>query len=175
MLGMVRYGFIDSIIRQHQYLTTLSDIGGNVMIENEDNEDNAPAAEIISAKCTKCKSLLDHVAVARDDEGVILKVRCLTCGSEHKYRPEVKKPVKKAVRAKKIDPARDFELLTEKFKGKKPQRYSMSGSFRPEDVIDHSVFGMGIVISAFNKQMEVVFSDRPRILVFNRQELETSR
>jgi hypothetical protein len=88
---------------------------------------------------------------------------------------KIKAVRKKAVRPKKVDPAKDFELLTEKFKGKKPRSYSMSGSFRAEDVIEHSTFGVGIVISAFNKQMEVVFSDRPRILVFNREEMDTSR
>lgn len=79
-----------------------------------------------------------------------------------------KTPKKKAVRTKKADPARDFELLSETVKGKKPQPYSMAGLFKTGDVIDHNIFGTGIVISAFNKQMEVVFPDHPRILVFNR-------
>lgn len=86
-----------------------------------------------------------------------------------------KSPKKRAVKAKKVDPARDFELLAETAKGKKPRPYSMSGLFRTGDVIDHNTFGMGVVISALNKQMEVVFSDHPRILVFNREELEISR
>ena len=36
----------------------------------------------------------------------------------------------------------------EKFKEKKPVNYSMSGTFKEDDVIDHKTFGMGIVISA---------------------------
>jgi hypothetical protein len=134
-----------------------------------------PLGETVAAKCTKCKTLLDHEVVARDAEGIIEKVRCLTCGSAHKYRPEKVKAPRKTVRAKKVDPARDFALLTEKFKGKKPRLYSMAGSFRAEDVIDHNTFGTGIVISAFNKQMEVVFSDRPRILVFDRDDIAMVR
>jgi hypothetical protein len=47
--------------------------------------------------------------------------------------------------------------------------YSMSGSFKNDDVIDHKSFGMGIVISASHDKMEVVFSDEPRILVCNRE------
>ena len=141
-----------------------------------ENNDKTPVAQNVVARCTKCKKLLEHEVVTRDAEGIIEKVRCLTCGSAHKYHPEkIKAPRKKVVRPKKVDPARDFDLLTEKFKGKSPVRYTMSGSFRAEDVIDHNTFGMGVVISAYNKKMEVVFSDRPRILVFNREEKDTSR
>lgn len=140
-----------------------------------ENNDMAPLAEKVAAKCAKCKAILDHEVVSRDAEEIIEKVKCLTCGSEHKYRSEKVKTPRKVVRHKKVDPARDFELLTERYKGKKPVRYSMTGLFKTEDIIDHNIFGMGIVISAFNNQMEVVFSDRPRILVFNREEMDLSR
>ena len=76
--------------------------------------------------------------------------------------------LKKSVRAKKKDPATDFDLLMEKFKGKNPVRYSMSGLFKSNDVINHHTFGIGIVIGTSNKKMEVVFSDRLRMLVYNR-------
>jgi len=140
------------------------------------DKDKTPVAQNVITMCTKCKMLLDHVVVSHNKEGTVEKVKCSTCGSEHKYRPEKKKTPKKTVkaakkkstRAKKVDPKRDFETLAEKFKGKEPVRYSMSGSFKGDDVIDHKTFGMGIVISASYNKMEVVFSDRPRILVFNR-------
>jgi len=89
-------------------------------------------------------------------------------GGRIMLKNDEKKPKKNVVRAKKVDPSRDFELLSETAKGKKPRPYSMSGLFKTGDVIDHNIFGMGIVISALNKQMEVVFSDHPRILVFDR-------
>ena len=78
------------------------------------------------------------------------------------------KTPRKTKRTKKKDPARDFELLAEKLKEKKPVRYSMTGSFKADDVIDHNTFGIGIVISASNKKMDVVFADQLRILVCNR-------
>jgi len=83
------------------------------------------------------------------------------------------KTPRKSVKSKKKDPARDFELLTENFKGKEPVRYSMSGSFKPEDVIDHQNFGMGIVISVSYQKMEVAFSGGPRILACNRQDIDS--
>jgi hypothetical protein len=141
-----------------------------------DNQETTPAAQNVTAICAKCEILRDHVAVSCNEKGVIVTVKCIMCGNEQKYVPEkIKTPRKKAVRAKKVDPARDFELLTEKFKGKKPTRYTMTGLFKAEDVIDHGTFGLGIVIGTTFKQMEVVFSDRPRILVFDREEMETSR
>jgi hypothetical protein len=78
------------------------------------------------------------------------------------------KTPRKSVRSKKKDPAKDFELLTEKFKGKKPVRYSMSGSFKADDVVDHNTFGKGIVIRTSYRKMDVVFSDKLRILVCDR-------
>lgn len=134
------------------------------------DKDKTPVAEDIVTKCTKCKLQLAHVVIYHGVEGNVEKVKCLTCGSEHRYRPEKVKSSRP--RAKKVDPARNFELLTERLKGKKPLRYTMAGLFRTEDIIDHKIFGIGVVISAFRKQMEVVFSDRLRILVFNRQDLD---
>lgn len=78
------------------------------------------------------------------------------------------KTPRKSVRPKKKNPAKDYELLAEKFKGRKPVRYSMSGSFKTDDVIDHNTFGKGIVISTSYKRMDVVFSDKLRVLVRNR-------
>ena len=138
------------------------------------NKDKTPVAQNVVTMCTKCKMQLEHVVLFHSMEGIIEKVKCHTCGSEHKYRPEKNKSPKKTVktsqnsrRTKKLDLTRDFETLTEKFKGKKPVRYSMSGSFEADDMIEHKTFGLGIVISASYKKMEVVFSDRPRILVCN--------
>jgi len=139
------------------------------------DKDRTPVAQNVITMCTKCKMKLDHVVVFHNMEGMVERVKCHTCGSEHKYRPDKKrspkkivKGTKKGTKTKKMDLTKDFETLAEKFKEKKPVHYSMSGSFKENDVIDHKTFGMGIVISASYKKMEVVFSDRPRILVFNR-------
>jgi len=79
-----------------------------------------------------------------------------------------KKIAKKSVKAQKKDPAEDFEILREKLKGKKSVRYRMSESFETDDVIDHDKFGKGIVIGINNNKIDVVFSDKLRILVCNR-------
>jgi len=139
----------------------------------EDNKQNYPVERVFS-KCKKCKTTVYHEIVSKSDDGAIEKMKCLACGYEHKFRTTGSKIKNRIARPKKIDPARDFNLLAETFKEKRRLHYSMSGLFKIGDVIEHTTFGMGIVISAANKQMEVVFSDHPRVLVFNREEMEIS-
>jgi hypothetical protein len=116
---------------------------------------------------------LNHVVVAHNAEGIVEKVKCHTCGSEHKYHPykesATKKRSKKELNSQRVDLTMTFEKLAEKFKEKKSLPYSMSASFKNDDVIDHKTFGMGIVTGATHDKMEVAFADGPRILVCNRQ------
>lgn len=140
------------------------------------DKDKTPVGQDVIAFCTKCKLELNHVVIFQNEEGVVEKVKCHTCGSEHKYRLEksesAEKPVKKAVRGrgkKKVDPSRDFDSLTEKFKDKDSKQYTMAGSFVVDDVIEHKTFGLGVVISASYLKMEVVFSDKPRLMACNRE------
>jgi hypothetical protein len=136
------------------------------------DKDRTPVAQSMSTMCTRCEMELSHVVVAHDAMGIVETVKCNTCGSEHKYRPGkkrgTKKTSKKSVRTHEVNLTKSFEKLAETFKAKKPLSYSMSGSFKDDDVIDHKTFGMGFVISASRDKMEVVFSDGPRILVCNR-------
>jgi uncharacterized Zn finger protein (UPF0148 family) len=138
----------------------------------KEDKDRTPIAKVLTTKCTKCKMELNHTVVTHNGDGIVEKVKCNTCGSEHKYRSDKKKAAKKGVtkkpRQKKVDPKKDFELLSQKYKDKKSMPYSMSGTFEKDDVIDHNTFGRGYVIDILSQKMEVVFSDRSRILVFNR-------
>ena len=136
-------------------------------------KDRTPVAADVITMCPKCEMELNHVVVAHNEEGFVEKVKCYTCGTEHRYRPDKKrttrKSSKKTISTQEIDLAKTFEELAEKCKEKKPLPYNMSGSFKKDDVIDHNTFGMGIVIGASHDRMEVAFSDGPRILACNRQ------
>ena len=136
------------------------------------DKDKTPVAQNVVTMCTKCKMELSHVVIAHSAAGNVARVKCHTCGSEHKFSPDKKKapaktvkPRKKSTRTKKVDYAQEFEKLAEKFKEKTPVHYSMSGSFRADDVIDHQAFGTGIVVSVSYQKMEVAFVDGPRVLV----------
>ena len=61
-----------------------------------------------------------------------------------------------------------YELLIEKFKEKKPIRYKMSGLFKKDDLIGHTAFGKGVVLDAYSKKIDVLFSDQIRTLVCER-------
>lgn len=139
------------------------------------SKDKTPVGENVITMCEECELEVAHVVLLHNEAGTIERVKCQTCGDEHEYQPAEtetpKKTAKKTAKGRrtiKKDPARDFEALTEKFQGKDTVDYSMSGSFKVEDVIDHKAFGIGYVISASFMKMEVVFSDKSRLLVCNR-------
>ncbi len=138
------------------------------------DKDRTPVARDLVTRCARCKLELSHVVVVHNPEGIVYRVKCKTCGSEHKYHPDKRRPPAKPLKKKERkvtreeDFAREFEKLAEKLKEKESVSYSMSGSFKPDDVIDHKTFGMGIVKSVSHQKMEVAFSDGLRILACNR-------
>ena len=138
------------------------------------DKNRTPVAQDLVTRCAKCKLELSHVVVVHNLEGLVERVKCKTCGSEHKYRPDKKKAPAKTPKKKKRtvtkeeDFAKEFEKLAEKFKEKKPVNYSMSGSFKKDEVIAHKTFGMGIVTSVSYQKMEVAFSEGPRLLACDR-------
>jgi hypothetical protein len=135
-----------------------------------DDKNRTPVAQNLFTMCTKCELELNHIVIAHNSKGTVERVKCLTCGTEHKYRADKKKAaVKKGTVTRKVDFSKTYEALAEKFRDKIPLPYSMSGLFKKDDVIDHKTFGMGIVTNASYDKMEVAFQDGPRHLVCNRQ------
>jgi hypothetical protein len=137
------------------------------------DKDKTPVAQDVVAMCTKCKMELNHIVVAQDINGFVERIKCYTCGGEHKYRRTKKtSPAtsgKKRASTKKIDPEKDYTRLSERSAGKRSVFYDMAGSYKSEDVIDHTVFGKGIVINIFCQKMEVVFADGVRMLAMDRK------
>ena len=142
------------------------------------DKDRTPVAQILVTQCTRCKLPLTHMVVLHNSEGIVERVQCRTCGSEHKYHPEkekkekkAKKPAKKSragVKSRKPDAAAVFEQLQKKFQEKEPVTYTMDGSYQTDDVIDHKTFGMGVVTGVSYQKMEVAFADASRIMVCDR-------
>jgi len=136
------------------------------------DKDRTPVAQNVATMCTKCKMVLNHVVIVHNAQGIVDRAKCLTCGSEHKYRPgskkaPAKKANKKATTRKKVV-AIDYKKLAEQFQEKESLPYSMSSSFEEEDVVAHQTFGRGIVLSVSHQRMEVAFSGGPRTLACNR-------
>ena len=124
-----------------------------------DKDKTAVARDIVTT-CTKCKMELRHVVISQNSKGVVAKVRCYTCGSEHKYYPEKKHPSTR----KKPGTFEKYATLLEQNSNKEAISYSMQKSYQLHDVIEHKAFGKGIVTSVSDQKMDVMFETGPRIL-----------
>jgi len=142
----------------------------------------------IDAYCLKCKLLLAHVILFKVD-GAVSRVKCKTCGAEHKYRPApgiVKKAekserttVRKAASPKKTDAAKpklsDSQAALQwdlKIRNRQPdapvRNYSMQETYKINDVINHPKFGVGFVEKILSdKSMSVLFADSVKLLAMN--------
>lgn len=137
------------------------------------DNDRTPVAQDVITMCSRCKMELNHVVIAHDSEGFVERVKCHTCGSEHRYRrakkaPTLKNGAKKAA-TKKGDPGKDFQMLCERLADKTPVLYKMTELYNSDDVIEHGTFGKGVVVNTFSQKMEVIFADGPRILAMDRK------
>ena len=136
--------------------------------------DKTPVAGEIVTRCTKCKLELKQIVISHNSEGIVAKVKCSTCGSEHKYYPEKKRLAtkKKKEEAAKVAQrnreAEKFARLLEQNQGKKAKTYGMSENYSDSDVIDHKTFGKGIITKVNYQKMDVLFETGLRILACNK-------
>jgi hypothetical protein len=123
------------------------------------------AGDNVASYCMKCKLALDHTVVAMEGTAVV-KVKCRTCGSSHKFRDpaEVKKP---RTPRKKEDSVKTAETLWEvslaETKGKE-RVYDMSGKYRIGDVVLHTTFGKGVVRKLYLNKCDMLFKDKERLM-----------
>lgn len=123
------------------------------------------AGKNIESYCTKCKLNLDHTIMAMAGE-TIAKVRCKTCGGAHKYKcpadaPKVRKP--RAKRSADATAEIVWEAGLAAAKGKE-RDYSMAVKYRVGDVVNHSMFGKGIVLKLYANKCDMLFKDRERLM-----------
>ncbi len=115
----------------------------------------------IEARCTKCRKNTDHIIITLEEEAP-LKVQCNTCERQHKYRPPTvpkKAATRKVVKPKDAD-RKEWEALQPTMDSSKAKTYSMTDSYKLKALIDHPVFGLGIVQRVIGSQkVEVLFED----------------
>jgi hypothetical protein len=129
----------------------------------------------IDAQCTKCRMLLGHTILAMVGDKPA-RVRCNTCQGEHNFHAPEKPAGATVVAAKKkrkaASPARpsvtSWEALVVGRDLSRPRRYSAKEQFAVDDVLDHPVFGLGIVRDQRHDKIEVAFQGGPRTLVHAR-------
>ncbi|OGU16260.1 MAG: hypothetical protein A2076_13480 [Geobacteraceae bacterium GWC2_53_11] len=141
------------------------------------------AGDIIEARCTKCREVLNHRIVAMVEEKVV-RVECNTCNGVHNYYPppsvkEAKAPKAASAskpratsttpRVPKKDPVEaereEWASLNPTFNVDKALPYNMNGRFQVRNLIDHPTFGLGIVKAVIvPNKMQVLFRDGIKLL-----------
>jgi hypothetical protein len=127
------------------------------------------AGDIIEARCTRCRVVTNHTIIAMVGEQPA-RVRCNTCGGDHNYRPPQKEAaVKKAGSAprpagtpakKKVNREQEqWQAATAEVEPGLAVPYDMERSFRVNDIVDHPVFGLGVVTAVVKpNKVEILFT-----------------
>jgi hypothetical protein len=132
----------------------------------------------IDARCTKCRKITNHTLVAMVEEKPA-RVKCNTCGGEHNYRApraaaksksDTSAP-KKAARVSKAksDPReaerKEWESLRLDMRSSKAIDYAMNGEFEVDTLINHQVFGLGLVQQLCGpRKILVLFQDGKKLM-----------
>lgn len=141
------------------------------------------AGDIIEARCTKCREVLNHRIVAMV-EGKVVRVECNTCNGVHNYYPPPSAKAAKVPRAaaasktrstpavpraSRKDPAEvereEWASLQPTFDHEKALPYDMNSRFLVKRLILHPVFGLGVVkVVTVPNKMQVLFKDGIKLL-----------
>jgi DNA-directed RNA polymerase subunit M/transcription elongation factor TFIIS len=137
------------------------------------------AGDSVESQCTKCKALLNHTVIAMV-AGVVARVKCNTCGSEHNHRPAkepkvaavkaakaekaVKSPRAKTVKAPAISDEAIWEEMIRPLDPDLAVPYNMEGKFRANSLLTHPTFGIGMIASSQTGKIEVVFKAGRKLL-----------
>jgi hypothetical protein len=135
-------------------------------------QDSNAAGKNIESYCGKCKQNRDHTIMTMDGEAVA-KVRCKDCGSMHKFRSAAEaRKVRKPKVISAAEAAATAELIWEaglaKAKGK-AQDYDMAGKYRVGDIVNHWVFGKGVVVKLHDNKCDMLFKDKERLMASSNQ------
>ena len=119
------------------------------------------AGDTIKARCTKCRKNTDHIIIAMTGEDPV-KVQCDLCAREHKYRPPVaaRKVAVRRISDPKEAERKEWESLRPGMNSAKALDYSMNEAYKVKSLINHPVFGLGLVQRvAGPRKIEVLFED----------------
>lgn len=124
------------------------------------------AGDPVQARCTKCRKNTDHLIVTMAEEAPI-KVQCNACSRQHKYRPPTagKKPaLQKTVNHREAG-RKEWEAMRPGMDKAEATAYSMNKSYKANALIDHPVFGLGIVQRVVGgRKVEVLFEDGRKMM-----------
>ncbi|MDO3379516.1 hypothetical protein [Geoalkalibacter halelectricus] len=120
----------------------------------------------IEARCTKCRKNTAHVILTLGEKEP-LTVECGSCARQHKYRPpsSPKKPVARRNTNSKDAERKEWETLRPSMNGANAHEYSMTGTYKVKNLINHPIFGLGLVQRVVGAQkVEVLFEDGKKMM-----------
>lgn len=114
----------------------------------------------IKARCTKCRKITSHTIVAMTEE-LPAEVQCNIC--QHTS------PAKKPVVRRTIDPKKserdEWAALRPGMDTTRAKDYSMTGAYKAKSLVNHPIFGLGLVQRVTGSQkMAVLFADGQKIM-----------
>lgn len=135
------------------------------------------AGDFIEARCTRCRTLMNHTIIAMVGDRVA-RVQCNTCGGMHNYREEkaAKTPAARTTgpktpatpRAGRKDPGaadRDaWAAMRPNLHREKAKAYDMNGSYKVKDLVEHPLFGLGVVMRVEANKAEILFEGGKKLL-----------
>lgn len=139
---------------------------------------NLSVGDRIDARCTKCRKTMNHILVAMVDQRPA-RVKCNTCGGEHNYKdPDAPKKTRAAATTKtkttRVIKTKaniremerlEWEKLRADMNSSRAVDYSMDGKFNVDALINHPVFGLGLVQEACgSRKIMVLFEEGKKLL-----------
>lgn len=115
----------------------------------------------IEARCTKCRKNTSHLIITLT-ETEPATVQCDACSAQHGYRPAlaVKKPALRRAVDPKIAECKEWEDLRPGMNSAQATNYTMTTAFKVKTLMNHPVFGLGIVQRLVGpRKVEVLFED----------------
>ncbi len=117
----------------------------------------------VEAYCGKCKEQREHVIAALSASGVIERVQCRTCQSNHIYRERKAATKSGTTRTSTRGSKKDAGASVEPTGEMRP--YSMQERFAAGDSIVHTKFGTGVVIEVRAGKIDVKFGREVKTLI----------
>jgi uncharacterized Zn finger protein len=120
--------------------------------------------EVVVSSCTKCSMNLDHTIMTMDGESIV-KVKCKSCGSVHKYRDPADSKNPRSTRKKEVGKTAEvlWEACIAEAQGTE-YIYDMAGKYRIGDIVSHATFGKGVVRKVYFNKCDVLFKDKERLM-----------
>jgi hypothetical protein len=126
----------------------------------------------IDAWCTRCKMTLGHTILAMVG-GRPVRVRCNTCQGEHNYRGDgAAEPRKGSWEPREVRERREakpsvtsWEALLAGKDVSRARKYSAREKFLADELIQHPVFGIGLVQEVRGDKIQVAFKADVKTLV----------